>query len=59
MIMTVTCKQTKRNSLKFALDAMKTVNAPLVGYVLNKLPMTKRGYYSKYYYDSAHYGKEP
>ncbi len=54
MIMTVTCKQTKRNSLKFALDAMKTVNAPLVGYVLNKLPMTKRGYYSKYYYYSSY-----
>ncbi|MBP5273757.1 MAG: polysaccharide biosynthesis tyrosine autokinase, partial [Abditibacteriota bacterium] len=54
MIMTVTCKQTKRNSLKFALDAMKTVNAPLIGYVLNKLPMTKRGYYSKYYYYSSY-----
>lgn len=58
VVMVVTIKQTKKNSLKHAIDHMRSVNAPLLGYVLNKIPISNRGYYSKYYYYSSYYEDE-
>ena len=58
VVMTVTIKQTMKNSLKHAIDYMRRVNAPLLGYVLNKIPVSNKGYYSKYYYYSSYYEDE-
>lgn len=58
LIMVITIKQTKKNSLRYAIDSMSKIHAPMIGYILNKLPMTKRGYYSKYYYYSSYHDDE-
>jgi len=51
VVLVITVKNTRIPLVKTAFEQLLQVKAPLIGYVLNKIPVSKRkGYYSNYYY---------
>lgn len=59
IILVVSYGQAKVESIKEAKASLDKVNAPIIGIVLNKVPVTKRKYSGKYYYRyHNYYGEE-
>lgn len=55
IILVVSCGQTEIEAVKEAKVLLDRVNAPLIGTVLNKVPVTKRKYSGRYYYQYRNY----
>ena len=47
--------RTRREVAKRAVEALRRVNARVVGVLLNRMPTRGPGYYYYYYYYSGHY----
>jgi len=58
VLLVVDANTTSRNEVIRAADAMRQVNVPLLGAVVNRLSTGSRGYYYYYhsYYQKSYYG---
>ncbi len=57
VLLVVEAGRTRRDSARKAIDALKHVNAPILGALLNRMPRSSADYYYYYYYNEESEGQ--
>ena len=57
VLLVIEAGRTRRDMARKALDALKHVNAPILGVLLNRMPRSASDYYYYYHYYEEHEGR--